>query len=56
MDYIVALIRYAFSNENTPDKFDGTDGLRDLMVCFAACQEEVLLLSVVFNEFFGSGR
>lgn len=55
VDGIVALIRYAFSNENTPDKADGMDELRDLVVGFAAYQDDVLLLSGVFNELLEEG-
>lgn len=52
---IVALIRYAFCDENTPDKDDGMDELRDLVLCFAAYQDEVLLLSGGFNELLEEG-
>lgn len=54
-DDIVYLIRYVFSDENIPYFCNGIGSSRELVVSFAACQGEALLLSDVFNELLEEG-
>lgn len=45
---IVELLRYAYSNEHTPDRGECIDELRSLVVLYAACEVESLMLCPEF--------
>ncbi len=51
---VVALIRWAYNNDNTLDLVE-IDQLRELVASFAACQDDVLLLAPKFVELVEEG-
>jgi len=53
--HIVKLARYAYSDENTPDLDNGTDGLRNLICQYAATKAEVLSEDPLFIKMIEEG-
>lgn len=52
---IVELLRYTFSNDNTPDRVDNVDELRSLVMLYTACEVEILLRCPEFLSLIAEG-
>ncbi|KAL2069047.1 hypothetical protein VTL71DRAFT_15385 [Oculimacula yallundae] len=52
---IVELLRYAFSNTHTPDRVDGVDEMRSLVMLYTACEVESLVHCPEFLSLIGEG-
>ncbi|KAH8595423.1 hypothetical protein B0O99DRAFT_458079, partial [Bisporella sp. PMI_857] len=52
---IVKLLRYTFSNDNTPDRVGVVDDLRSLVMLYTACEVESLVHCPEFLSLVGEG-
>jgi hypothetical protein len=52
---IVELLRYAYSDEHTPDRVDVVDDLRSLVMLYAGCEAESLVHCPEFLSLVGEG-
>jgi hypothetical protein len=52
---IVELLRFSYSNENTPDRERGIDQLRELVTRYTVCEAEALMESEEYLTFLEEG-